>query len=131
MNLNSLSPPSSSIKAERSIFKRSGVEYHRKQQFLLYDVSSNLKAILRYIDVLCKHRSCVTASLQTFSFSHPEPMRSELFGGKVSSHSKPLLQSNTKRKKLESYEAEIINHLIYGDSAEGGNAKQKLTLRWC
>lgn len=42
----------------------------------------------------------------------------------MSSHSKPILWNNTERKKLESCEAKIINHLIYGDNAGWGNSKQ-------
>lgn len=85
-----------------SIRRRFWEQYHFKQQFLLYDSSCNVKAILHHIDVLCKHRSCVTASLQTLTFSRlfPRSCTSRqfcllnkviwLYHGKVSSHSKPL-----------------------------------------
>lgn len=52
-------------------------------------------------------------------------------GGKVSSQSNPLQWSNNKSKKLQSCEAEIINHLIYGDNAEWENSKHKQTLSRC
>lgn len=85
-----------------SILKRFWAQHHFKQQFLIYDVSFDVKAILHHIDVLCKHRSCVTASLQTLTFSCLFPRSSTsrhfcllskvigLYHRKVSSHSNPL-----------------------------------------
>lgn len=112
--------------------------------FSFYDASSNVKAILHNIDALCRQRSCVTASFQTFFFFHiycqeAASADSSAFwvesldctGGKVSSQSNPLQWSNNKSKKLQSCEAEIINHLIYGDNAEWENSKHKQTLSRC
>lgn len=116
-----------------------GVKY---QQFFLYDASSNVKAILHNIDAPCRRRSCVTASFQTFFHIYCQEAASadssafwveslDCTGGKVNSQSNPLQWSNNKSKNLQSYEAEIINHVIYGDNAEWENSKHKQTLSRC